>query len=158
MAIMGFCRLTKERLFSGFVLVVRLGIGCLFLWSGLPKIRQPYDFLSSVYNYELVGPNLGVLVAVILPWAELLVGVCLVGGIFVGGALLVSIAMAAMFAFALGSAVYRGLDISCGCFSTSNRESISYATLIRACVILLLSILAYCSLVLLQPRAERKIR
>ena len=75
------------------------------------------------------------------------------GGIFLGGALLVSIAMAGMFTFALGSALCRNLDISCGCFSTSNSESISYATLIRSRVILLLSILAYYSLVLLQPRA-----
>ena len=48
--------LTRQRFFSDFLFVVRLGLGCLFLWSGLPKIRQPYDFLASVYNYELVGP------------------------------------------------------------------------------------------------------
>ncbi len=144
--------LKKERLFSAFVLIVRLGLGCMFLWSSLPKIRQPYDFLSSVYNYEIAGPSLGMLVAITLPWVELLVGVCLVGGIFVGGALLVSIGMAAMFTFTLAFALYHGLEISCGCFSTSNIENISYATLIRACVILLLSALAYGALVfIMQP-------
>ncbi len=126
--------------------------------SSVPKIRQPYMFLGSVYGYELVGPKLGVLVAMALPWAELFAGICLVGGVFVGGALLASIAMCAMFTFVLASALYRGLEISCGCFSTSSTKSISYTTLIRACVVLLLNILAYCSLVLLQPCAERKIR
>jgi len=148
---MKFNRLKRQRLFSGFILVVRLGLGCLFLWSSLPKIRQPYDFLSSVYNYELIGPKLGVLVAMTLPWAELLVGVCLVGGIFVSGALLVSIGMATMFAFVLASALYRGLEISCGCFSASGAGIISYSTLIRACAILLASIAAYISLVALRP-------
>ena len=148
---MKFDKPTKHQLFSGFSLVVRLGLGCLFLWSSLPKIRQPYDFLSSVYNYEIVGPRLGVLVAMTLPWAELLVGVCLVGGIFVSGALLVSIAMAAMFIFVIASALYRGLAISCGCFSASGAGAIGYSTLIRACAILLFSIAAYIGVVTLQP-------
>jgi len=132
----------RERLLNGFTFLARLGIGCLFLWSSLPKIRQHYDFLSSVYNYELIGPKLGMLTAMTLPWLELLVGVCLVGGIFVSGALLVSVGMAAMFTFVIGSALYRGLEISCGCFG-ANVEIISYSTLIRSCLILLFSIAAY---------------
>jgi uncharacterized membrane protein YphA (DoxX/SURF4 family) len=146
----------RQRLRSGFTVVVRLGLGCLFLYSALPKIRQPYDFLSSVYKYELAGPKLGVLVAMVLPWLELLVGVCLVGGIFVSGALLVSIAMGAMFTFVIASALYRGLNISCGCFSASGQEQIGYATLLRACVILLFSIVAYISAIASPPslRAE----
>jgi uncharacterized membrane protein YphA (DoxX/SURF4 family) len=144
----------RERLFSGFVLIVRLVLGCMFLYSSLPKIRQPYDFLSSVYNYELVGPKLGMLVAMVLPWAELLVGICLIGGIFVSGALLVSIAMGATFSFAIASALYRGLNISCGCFSASSAEQIGYATLIRAIVIMLLGIAAYISVIALRPQSS----
>ncbi len=155
---MKFDRLKKQQLFSGFIVVVRLALGCLFLWSSLPKIRQPYDFLSSVYNYELVGPKLGVLVAMTLPWAELLVGVCLVGGIFVSGALLASIGMAAMFTFVLASVLYRGLEISCGCFSASGAGAIGYSTLIRACAILLFSIAAYIGVVIFCPNQVEKRR
>ena len=107
------------------------------------SIYQPYDFLSSVYNYELVGPKLGMLIAMTLPWLELLVGLCLVGGIFVSGALLASVGMTAMFTFVLASALYQGLEISCGCFGLSSPETIGYSTIIRACVILLFSITAY---------------
>jgi uncharacterized membrane protein YphA (DoxX/SURF4 family) len=142
--------ITRQRLGTGFALVVRLGLGCMFLYSSLPKIRQPYDFLSNVYNFELVGPKLGMLTAMVLPWLELLVGVCLVGGVFVSGALLISIAMGAMFSFAIGSAMHRGLEISCGCFSASG--AIGYSTLIRACVIMLLSIFAYINVVALRPQ------
>ena len=136
-----------------FTLVVRLVLGCTFLYGSLHKIRQPYDFLSSVYNYELVGPKLGLLVAMVLPWAELLVGICLFGGIFISGALLVSIVMGAMFSFAIGSALYRGLNISCGCFSSSSVEQIGYTTLIRACMIMLLGIAAYISVITLRPQS-----
>jgi hypothetical protein len=96
-----------------------------------------------VYSYELVGPRLGLLVAMMLPWMELLVGVCLVGGIFLSGVLLASAAMAALFAFVLAFALYQGLDISCGCFSASGSDKISYLTLLRAVVILLFSMGAY---------------
>ena len=136
-------QITRKKFMPGFALVVRLGLGCMFLYSSLPKIRQPYDFLSNVYNFELVGPKLGLLTAMTLPWVELLVGICLIGGIFVSGALLVSIGMGAMFSFVIGSALYRGLNISCGCFSASSIEQIGYTTLIRALVIMLLSMAAY---------------
>ena len=57
----------REGAVLGFVLVVRLGLGAMFIASSLPKIRLPYEFLSSVYNYEIVGPKMGVLVAMVLP-------------------------------------------------------------------------------------------
>jgi len=142
---------SRETGLAGFVVVVRLGLGAMFIASSLPKIRLPYAFLSDVYGYELVGPKLGVLVAMTLPWLELFVGICLVGGIFVGGALLASAAMGAMFTFALASALYRHLDISCGCFSSGGGK-ISYLTLIRAIVITILSIGAYAGMIALAPR------
>jgi uncharacterized membrane protein YdcZ (DUF606 family) len=90
------------------------------------------------------------LIAMTLPWLELLVGLCLVGGIFVSGALLTSIGMAAMFTFCLASALYRGLEISCGCFGPTSTEIIGYSTLIRALVILLFSVATYIFVVTLQ--------
>jgi uncharacterized membrane protein YphA (DoxX/SURF4 family) len=145
-----FGRLKKQQMFSGFTLFVRLTLGCLFIYSSLPKIRQPYDFLSDVYSYELVGPKLGILIAMVLPWLELLVGICLVGGVFIGGALLASAAMAAMFMFVLSSSIYRGLEISCGCFG-SGTDIISYSTVIRAGIIFLFSIIAYLGVIIPKP-------
>lgn len=142
---------SRERTMEGFVVVVRLTLGIMFIASSLPKIRLPYAFLSDVYGYELVGPKLGVMVAMLLPWLELLVGICLVGGIFVSGALLASTAMGAMFTFVLASALVRHLDISCGCFSSAAGK-ISYLTLIRAVAITLFSVAAYAATILLAPK------
>ena len=137
----------RRKLIDVFILIARIGLGCLFIYSSLQKIRQPYDFLSSVYGYELVGPKLGMFVAMTLPWLELFTGVCLVGGIFISGALLTSIAMGAMFSYVIISSIHRGLDISCGCFSSSGTGKIDYLTLIRALTILVFGILAYLCLV-----------
>ena len=132
----------KQKILSGFSFIVRLALGCMFLISSLPKIRQPYDFLGEVYGYELVGPKLGMFVAMILPWAELLVGICLLGSIFIGGALLVSIAMGAMFTFVISWAIYHDLGISCGCFGGGSSQ-IGYSTLLRAVLILCFSLAVY---------------
>ena len=56
------------------------------------------------------------LFAILLPWVELYVGACLILGIFVDGATLLSIGMMVMFVVALTQAIGRGLDIECGCF------------------------------------------
>jgi len=132
------------------LLVVRVGLGCIFIASSLPKICQPYDFLAGVYSYELVGAKMGILVAMILPWLELFVGICLVGGVLVGGALLVSIALGAMFSFVLASVLYRGLAISCGCFRPTGEQVIGYFTLLRASAILLSAVLGCGCLIVLQ--------
>jgi len=134
--------LNKEQFIRGFVLIVRLGLGCLFLWSSSLKLLQPYDFLSNVYSYELVGPKLGMLTAIILPWLELFVGLCLIGGIFVSGALVVTIGMAALFTFTLSLAVYKGLEITCGCFG-DNSEVVNFTTVLRAIGLMLLSAAVY---------------
>jgi uncharacterized membrane protein YphA (DoxX/SURF4 family) len=151
-------------LIRAFALLARIGLGCLFLCSALPKIRQPYDFLHDVYNYEIVGPRLGLLIAMSLPWMELLAAVCLLSGIFISGALLVCVGMAAMFSFVVTWALYQGLDISCGCFG-SGTEKITYLTLIRALIVLLLSTAAYVGVFSSSPqthwrtgRAENKNR
>lgn len=133
----------KRRFIDGLALVARLAIGCVFIASSIAKLRRPYDFLGSVYNYELVGPGLGVAVAMILPWLELFVGICLVGGILITGALLTSTALCAMFSVVLVSALWRGLEISCGCLDLANTTIINYWTAARAIFLLLLSAISY---------------
>ncbi|MGB7581290.1 MAG: MauE/DoxX family redox-associated membrane protein [Sedimentisphaerales bacterium] len=130
----------KRQIVEVFVILVRIAIGSIFIASSIPKLRQPYDFLASVYSYKLVGFQFGLAVAVVLPWVELFVGICLVGGILVTGALLASIGLFTMFGFVLASALWRGLNISCGCFNSSDTNIISYWTLGRAIGLLLISL------------------
>jgi uncharacterized membrane protein YphA (DoxX/SURF4 family) len=133
----------KKRAVNSLMIILRIAIGVIFIASSIPKLMQPYDFLASVYGYELVGAKVGVGVAIILPWLELFVGICLVGGVFVRGAILASIGMCAMFSFVLASALWHGLEISCGCFSSSAQNIISYWMLIRAMALLLVFLVIY---------------
>ncbi|MBC8481268.1 MAG: DoxX family membrane protein [Planctomycetes bacterium] len=147
---MKFNRKKTKQIISVLLFFTRIVIGCVFLWASLPKIRQPYDFLSSVYDYELVGAKLGMFIAMTLPWLEILVGICLIAGVFVSGAFLVSAGMTLMFTFVIGSALYHGLEISCGCFGMASNGIINYSTLIRDCALLLFTVLGYIGAVTLQ--------
>jgi len=96
-------------------MVLRVGLGLLFLWVSLPKLTQPFDFLASVYDYELVGPQLGVAIAFALPWIELILGTCLVLGLMDRGALVLSIFLFGIFLLARWMAFSQNLPIPCGC-------------------------------------------
>lgn len=124
-----------------FFLVVRIGIGGLLIYSSITKIMHPYEFLSQIYNYELTGPISGVFTAIGVTAFELMCGLCLVTGLQVGGAITGGVLLFSIFTVAQASVIFRGLSISCGCFSpaSENAELIGYATLIRTLILLVLS-------------------
>lgn len=102
------------------MLALRCLLGGLLLWAAVSKLANPTAFLGSLYAYELPLPR-GVfrLVAVVLPWTELLAGLMLVTGVWVETALLLTAGLLGLFVLATAQAVLRGLEISCGCFDLS---------------------------------------
>jgi putative oxidoreductase len=117
----------------------RLLLGAILVFSGLQKIQNPYAFLESVYQFELLGPSGSLFVAVIIPFCEVVVGVCLLAGIGKHGALLCAIALFGIFSWALSTVVYRGLSASCGCFGTISDGAVGWGTVIRTVVLFVLS-------------------
>lgn len=104
----------------GFVL------GAVFLYASYEKIAKPADFARIIYHYQIVGPNgtlpplAANLLAVTLPWVEVVVGVLLVTGLWRREAAGVTAILLVLFLIAVGSAMWRGIDIeNCGCFSVS---------------------------------------
>jgi hypothetical protein len=128
----------KIVIFEWLGVLARTALGAVFVWSAMYKLRWPYMFLANVYDYEVLGPQSGILIAMTLPWIELLVGMCLLGNLLTKGAVLLATAMMGVFVFLHASVIQRGLAISCGCFSGSAAEPVSYSSLIRNCVLLLL--------------------
>ena len=99
-------------------------VGAVFVYASLSKIEDPRAFAKIVYHYQVIGPSatLGFvpanLLAVALPWLELIAGVLLVTGVWRREAALVSAVMLAVFVAAVGSTLARGIDIqNCGCFA-----------------------------------------
>lgn len=101
-------------------------LGAVFLYASWDKILHPAEFARIVYHYQLIGPSRSVgplpanLLAVTLPWIELLVGLLLASGLWRREAALVAAALLVVFVAAVGVALFRGIDIeNCGCFTVT---------------------------------------
>ncbi len=104
------------RLVDAVLLLVRLGMAAVFVGAALPKIAAPDLFALSVHNYQMLPPWGVNALAVLLPWLELVTGVCLGLGIWTRASATIMTCLMVVFMIALASAASRGLSISCGCF------------------------------------------
>lgn len=104
-------------------LVLRLLLGGFFVYASLDKIASPAAFARIVYQWQVAGPLPSNLVAVTLPWVELLAGVLLVAGVWRREAALVIALLLVVFLTAAGSVLARGIDVeNCGCTSLARSE------------------------------------
>ena len=103
-------------------LPARLYLGWVFIYACLHKIAHPGVFALDIATYNMLPLSLINLMAIILPYLELVAGAMLIVGFRVkAGALLVS-AMMVIFVIAVSYALYQGLDTSCGCFASQAME------------------------------------
>jgi len=102
-----------------------------FVAASLDKIIDPLSFSKLIFNYDITPYWINNLVALILPWLELICGLILFFGIFFNNntskndkniffqyeevANNIIILMLIWFIFILTIATARGLDIDCGC-------------------------------------------
>jgi putative oxidoreductase len=109
--------------------IFRWAVGLIFVYASMDKLLHPPAFAVAVYNYKLLPGSFVNLVAITLPWLELVCGILLIIGLFSRAAALILSMLLILFFFALSLNLYRGIDISCGCFTlsaTANKIGISY--------------------------------
>lgn len=99
-------------------------LGAVFVYASWDKIARPREFARIVYHYQLVGPSQALgyvpanLLAVTLPWLELVTGALLVAGLWRREAAAVAALMLVAFVVAVSWALLHGIDIAnCGCFT-----------------------------------------
>ena len=96
--------------------VARLGLAAVFLVSGVLKAIDPDATYVAVRAYDVL-PKLGVaLVAGVLPWLEIVIGLLLLVGIATRAVAVVSAVLLLGFMAGVAQAWARGLSIDCGCF------------------------------------------
>lgn len=105
-----------------------LFFGGVFIYAGVLKLRDPLLFQKDIESFDLIGDPWTAMLAVSLPWLELLAGLAVITGILRNGGLLLLNLSLVVFFGAIGSAWYRGLNIECGCFGGANATP-SYAGL-----------------------------
>lgn len=123
------------------ILLVRIFLGGLFVVAGLDKIMDSQAFENSVLQYKVIGPTLAMCTATILPSLELLCGLSLIIGLYPRGCTLLITIMLIGFTVLVASALLRGLDISCGCFTQDpNPSKIGCQKILENCGLIVLSV------------------
>ena len=125
---------TRQRV---IILAARLILGGVFVFASIDKILHPVAFAEALYNYQILPDSLINLIAIVLPWLELVLGSLLIIGVWMPGSVFVCNLLLLTF---MGVLIYnfsRGLDIHCGCFSTEPSEDpLSIWTIARDAIFL----------------------
>ncbi len=112
-----------------FARILGIAVGAVFLIAGAMKAWNPAQFASDVQNYRLLTWTSVVMVALYLPWLEIVSGAALVFGIARRGSIAICTGLMLVFIGALISAKLRGLDIDCGCFGHTGPHGITWPLL-----------------------------
>ncbi len=115
--------LPRNHASSFLVLALRLVLGGTFLWAGLVKIPEPGLFSQTVRAYDVLPLPVINPFAIVVPWIEVVSGICLILGIWTRSSALTAIFLLFCFGVALGVNLYRGADLSCECFGMDGTSS-----------------------------------
>jgi len=106
-------------------IALRIYLGCIFIYASLNKIPDPGIFAENIAAYRII-PYMGLhLVAIILPWMELVCGFFLILGLRTRAAASILGGLLFMFNLFVIINIFRDSPISCGCFGTVG-EAISW--------------------------------
>ncbi len=122
------------------IVVFRLAVGITFLVAAAAKLSDGSAFVDDVIAYDLLPETLAEVFGTVLPWIEIAVGSLLIVGfrmrLVAGVAALISLSLV----IANGVVLYRGLELTCGCFGDLAALETRDAIIIDS-VLLILSLL-----------------
>ena len=127
---------------SWIELAARWILGLTFIYASYHKILAPADFAKIVYGYDLFPYAAINLIAIVLPYIELIAGLALILGLYPRSAALIINGMLVAFIIVLAINLIRGHEFDCGCFSAKESGAFSSAesTLVRDVIYLILGL------------------
>ena len=99
-------------------IIFRIILGIIFIYASYDKILDPAGFSKNIHNFHVTPIAIENIIALVLPWLELIIGIFLIFGLFLDGTINITIALLILFIIVLSQAVFRGIDVHCGCFKT----------------------------------------
>ena len=112
----------------------QLVAGVIFLAAALPKIADLAAFATSVHNFHLepvVPMALTNVLAMTIPWTELVAGLALIAGVRPRAGALVYTGLMAVFTIGVVAAMARGLSFDCGCFGKASASTVGAKKLVE---------------------------
>lgn len=124
-------------------LVIRIVVGLIFIIFAAGKISEPTLFAKSIANYDMLPHKLINLLAIILPWIEIVAGLLLMFGVRLKANILLIAAMLIVFNIAITTAMARGLDIECGCYANIAEQKVGFKKLVENFFLLIALLFIY---------------
>ncbi len=114
-------------------LALRWILGITFIYASFHKIIYPADFAKIVYGYGLFPEMFINLIAIVIPFLELVAGFSLIIGFYPRSAAIIINVLLLAFITVLAINLIRGHEFDCGCFTAgqSGYTSSSEVTLVR---------------------------
>ena len=110
--------------------ISRFGLAAVFLYAALPKLLDWPGFSETVARYHMLPTAITPSFALLLASLELVLGFLLLTGVYVRISAWLTIGLNILFIIAMGQAMMRGIDTSCGCFATSV-DSLGFTDILR---------------------------
>ena len=104
-----------NKLHPWLIVFIRVLLGVIFIYASYDKILDPGKFARDIANYHIIPFGLENLIAIILPWLELFIGIGLIAGLMVDGSSMISGGLMTIFILFILQAMLRGFNIECGC-------------------------------------------
>lgn len=101
------------------VFTVQIILGLIFFAAGASKITDPAGFAKIISNYQILPEYLINETAFFLPYLEICISIMLFSGLCLTGASIISFLMILTFTAALIFNMARGINVSCGCFTST---------------------------------------
>ncbi len=123
-------------------LLLRIYVGGVFIAASTYKIIYPAEFVETLASYQL-APFWSVhLLALVMPWTELVCGLMLALGLRTKAAAAMVAGLLALFCIVILVTLLRDIPIGCGCFS-SVEDPLGWGTLLRDLVWLVMTVQVY---------------
>lgn len=124
------------------LLIFRLVVGFIFLSFGASKIGIADQFAADIAKYAIMPEFSLNIIAMVLPWLEIVVGILLILGVRLRTSAIFSILLLLTFISFVGFAMLMGFDINCGCSST-NPQKVGIPKLLENSGLLILSAIIF---------------
>jgi uncharacterized membrane protein YphA (DoxX/SURF4 family) len=110
--------------------ILRVLLGVIFVYAAWMKLREPWAlFAMAIDSYQVLPMWAVEAVARTLPYAEALLGVLLIAGLWRRFSTVCASLLLAVFFVLMVRALAKGMQIDCGCFGPGER--LSWITLLR---------------------------
>jgi len=105
-----------------FQIILSVIVGGILIYAAIPKIIAPNAFYLDILGYNIIGMLFSKILAISLPWVELLSGAGIIIGVWYLSSLRIAQWLYSVFVVLLIITLIRGINTDCGCFGSAGGQ------------------------------------